>query len=144
MKGELITPSHGNIFRFLEKLRKEARTRDQMVEGLIGNDPTRVEPINPQLRARNTRILNLVLDFENPQRTRLQYLRAIGRNFNLQFCLFVYVKLFFQICPFLFIFQHFLTFFQVENCQKVSFLFTSLKYVKYKYFQLFIYIIMTA
>ena len=83
MKGELITPSHNNIFRFLEKLRKEARTRDQMVEGLIGNDPTRVEPINPQLRARNTRILNLVLDFENPQRTRLQYLRAIGRNFNL-------------------------------------------------------------
>ena len=83
MKNDLIAPSHNNIFRFIEKLRKEARTRDQLVEVLMGDDPTRATPLCPRLRARNTRILNLVLDFENPQRTRLQYLRAIGRNFNL-------------------------------------------------------------
>ena len=82
MKTELMAAGHNNIFRFLERLRKEARTRDQVVQALMDRAPT--PPIwSPQLRARNTRILNLVLDFDNPQRTRLQYLQTIGRNFNL-------------------------------------------------------------
>ena len=82
MKTELMAPGHGNIYRFIQRLRKESRTRDTVVQQLMDRAPT-PHISSPAQRARNTRILNLVLDFENPQRTRLQYLQAIGRNFNL-------------------------------------------------------------
>ena len=37
----------------------------------------------PVVRRRNQAVFDMVLDFENPQRERLDYLRGIAHNFNL-------------------------------------------------------------
>ena len=41
------------------------------------------KPANPRIRARNHAIVGMVLDYENPQRTRLQYLRGLAHLNNL-------------------------------------------------------------
>ena len=58
--------------------------RDQLVIQLnMLNPDAHPRPATRVIRERNHRVLELVLDFENPQRTTLQYLRGIAHNFQL-------------------------------------------------------------
>ena len=58
--------------------------RDQLVIQLNTWNPDRhPKPANPRVRARNRAIVGMVLDYENPQRTRLDYLRGLAHLNNL-------------------------------------------------------------
>ena len=74
-----MTETQHNIFNHIEMLRAEAQHQDGNVdEYMAGAAP----PVcSARIRERNDRILRIVQDFDNPQRTRMQYLRALAHNF---------------------------------------------------------------
>ena len=68
-----------NIFKHIQMLRAEAHQNELLVEQMVTG--ARPKPATRQIRERNERIVRIVQDFANPQRDRLQYLRAIARLF---------------------------------------------------------------
>ena len=68
-----------NVYDFIGMLRTEARDKDGLVEQMRGG--ARPPVCSARVRERNARILAIVEDIDNPHRNRLQYLRAIARNF---------------------------------------------------------------
>ena len=58
--------------------------RDQLVIQLNTWNPNdHPKPASPRVRARNHAIVRMVLNYDNPQRTRLQYLRGLAHLNNL-------------------------------------------------------------
>ena len=67
-----------NLWNYIAMLRDEGRYWDQMIGAFMAGAP---QVADPRTIARNARILAIVQDFDNPQRDRLEYLRAIAHNF---------------------------------------------------------------
>ena len=68
-----------NVYRHIEVLRREARFWEQRIEQL--ETGARPPVADARIIERNARILRIVQDFDNRQRTPLRYLRALGRLF---------------------------------------------------------------
>ena len=68
-----------NVYRHIEVLRREARFWEQRIEQLMTG--ARPPVADARIIERNARILRIVQDFDNQQRTPLRYLRALGRLF---------------------------------------------------------------
>ena len=67
-----------NVWNYIAMLRDEARFWDQLRVAHMAGAPAVADA---RTVARNARILAIVQDFDNPQRDRLEYLRAIAHNF---------------------------------------------------------------
>ena len=68
-----------NVYEFIGMLRTEARDKDGLVDQMRGG--ARPPVCAARVRERNERIVRIVERFDDPHMTRLQYLRAIARNF---------------------------------------------------------------